>query len=65
MKRSRVRASLTTGATCAAASVSSRISSSLKTLGVDGLHHEDALQHAAVNQWNAEEGLVSIFAGFA
>ena len=62
MKRSSVRASLTTGATWVAASVSMRISSSLKTRGFDGLHHQNALQNAAIDQRNAEERLVGVLA---
>jgi hypothetical protein len=29
------------------------------------LHYENALENATVDEWNAEEGLVGIFAGFA
>ena len=29
------------------------------------LHHQHALQHAAIDQRNAQEGLVGVFAGFA
>ena len=65
MKRSSVRASLTTGATCAAASVSMRISSSGKARGLDRLHHQHALQHAAVDSGHAQKRLVGIFARFA
>ena len=33
--------------------------------GLDGLHHQHALQNAPVDQRNARERLVSVFAGFA
>ena len=36
-----------------------------KDTGRDGLHYQHALQHAAVDQRNAEKRLVSLFAGFA
>ena len=64
MKRSRVRASLTTGATWAAASASIRTSSSLKDPRLDGLHDQNALQNAAIDERNSEERLVGVFARF-
>ena len=65
MKRSSVRASLTTGATCAAASVSISISSSPKGARFDGLHDQHALQNAAIDERNAEKRLIGVFARFA
>ena len=35
-----------------------------KDPGRDGLDHQDSLQNAAIDQGNAEEGLVCVFAGF-
>ena len=62
MKRSRVRASLTTGATWAAASVSISHFIFPKGAGLDGLHDQNALQNASINQRNAEKRLIGIFA---
>ena len=64
MKRSSVRASLTAGATAAAASTSIRISSASKVRALDRLHDQNALHNAAIDERNAEERLVLIFAGF-
>ncbi len=36
-----------------------------KSSGLDRLHHQDALQHAAVDDGDAQEGLVGIFARLA
>ena len=62
MKRSSVRASLTTGATCAAASISIRISSRKKDARLDRLHHQNALQNAPIDQRHSQERLILLLA---
>ena len=42
-----------------------RISSSRKIAGFDGLHHQHALQNAAIDQRNAEKRLIVVLTGFA
>ena len=64
MKRSRVRASLTDRRDLGGGLGQHPHFIFAKDAGLDGLHHQNALQHAAIDQRNAEERLVSIFAGF-
>ena len=64
MKRSRVRASLTIGATCAAAAVSISDSSSRKVRASTVCRTRTPCRHATVNQRNPEKGLIGVFAAF-
>ena len=64
MKRSRVRASLTTGATWVGGFCEAGDFVFPEEAGFFGLHDEDALENTAVDEGYAEEGVVDLFAGF-
>ena len=64
MKRSSVRASLTTGATWRSRLTQHPDFVLAKHSRLDGLHHENALQDSPVAQWDAKERLIAVFAGF-
>ena len=59
MKRSRVRASLTTGATCAAASHSILHFLVRKAAGLYRLHHQHSLQHPAIDQRDSQKRVIA------
>ena len=63
MKRSRVRASLTTGATWSGGFDQHADFAVAEDAGLLGLDDENALQDAAVDERDAEEGVVFLFAG--
>ena len=65
MKRSRVRASLTIGRNLRGRRRQHLEFVVPKGAGFDGLHDQNALQHASVDQRNPEKRLIGIFAGFA
>jgi predicted esterase YcpF (UPF0227 family) len=65
MKRSSVRASLTTCATRFAASVNRNESHFREDARLHRLHHQNALQHAAIDERNSQERVVIILARLA
>ena len=60
----RVRASLTTCESWCPAALMAATIGRIERPRVDGLHHQHALQHAAVDERDAEERAIGILAGF-